>query len=70
MKNQYVSHDMRYIDHDGRHEAQLVTAGVNDPAPNTYSIYCSVVLLRSLCLVEFLDELNDLEVLRGTDVRN
>ena len=56
------------VKHDGRHKARLVAGGhlTDDPIE---SVYSSVVSLRSLRLVIFLAELNQLE-LWGADVGN
>ena len=56
------------VKHDGRHKARLVAGGhlTDDPIE---SVYSSVVSLRSLRLVIFLAELNQLD-LWGADVGN
>ena len=56
------------VKHDGRHKARLVAGGhlTDDPIE---SVYSSVVSLRSLRIVIFLAELNQLE-LWGADVGN
>ena len=56
------------VKHDGRHKSRLVAGGhlTDDPID---SVYSGVVSLRSLRLVVFLAELNNLE-LWGADVGN
>ena len=56
------------VKHDGRHKARLVAGGhlTDEPAE---SVYSSVVSLRSLRIVSFLSELNQLE-LWGADIGN
>ena len=56
------------VKHDGRHKARLVAGGhlTDDPVD---SVYSGVVSLRSLRLVIFLAELNNL-ILWGADVGN
>ena len=56
------------VKHDGRHKARLVAGGHLTPDP-VEDVYSGVVSLRSLCLVAFLAELNDLE-LWGADIGN
>ena len=52
------------VKHDGRHKARLVAGGHLTPPPAT-SVYSGVVSLRSLRLVIFLAELNDLQLWGG-----
>ena len=54
--------------HDGRHKARLVADGHLTEVP-LGSVYSSVVSLRSIRIVTFLAELNELE-LWGTDIGN
>ena len=54
--------------HDGRHKARLVADGHLTDTPID-SVYSGVVSLRSLRIVIFMAELNDLE-LYGADVSN
>ena len=54
------------VKHDGRHKAQLVASGNVTQAP-LESVCSGVVSLRSVRIVAFLAELNDLE-LWGTDI--
>ena len=56
------------VKHNGRHKARLVADGhlTNNPID---SVYSGVVTLRSLCIVIFLAELNQLEAW-GADVGN
>ena len=56
------------VKHDGRHKARLVADGHLTDTPLD-SVYSGVVSLRSLRIVIFLAELNDLE-LYGADVSN
>ena len=56
------------IKHDGRHKARLVADGHLTEIP-VDTVYSSVVSLRSLRLVTFLNELNQLE-LWGADIGN
>ena len=56
------------IKHDGRHKSRLVAGGHMTDVPLD-SVYSGVVSLRSLRIVIFLSELNDLE-LWGTDIGN
>jgi len=56
------------VKHDGRHRARLVADGHLTDTPID-SVYSGVVSLRSLRIVIFLAELNDLE-LYGADVSN
>ncbi|MEE4662268.1 MAG: reverse transcriptase domain-containing protein, partial [Halieaceae bacterium] len=56
------------VKHDGRHKARLVAAG-NLTAEPVESVYSGVVSLRSLRLIAFLAELNQLE-LWGADIGN
>ena len=56
------------VKHDGRHKARLVADGHLTETPLD-SVYSGVVSLRSLRIVLFLAELNDLE-LYGADVSN
>ena len=49
------------VKHDGRHKARLVAGGYLTPDP-IESIYSGVVSIRSLRLVIFLAQLNNLEV--------
>jgi hypothetical protein len=56
------------VKHDGRHKARLVADGHLTEAP-VEDVYSGVVSLRSLRLVIFLAELNDLE-LWGADIGN
>ena len=61
----HMVYDMK---HDGRHKARLVADGHLTEVPLA-SVYSSVVSLRSIRIVTFLAELNELE-LWGTDVGN
>ena len=56
------------VEHDGRHKARLVAGGHLTPDP-IESIYSGIVSIRSLRLVIFLAELNNLEVW-GADIGN
>jgi hypothetical protein len=56
------------VKHDGRHKARLVADGHLTQLP-TETVYSSVVSLRSLRIVTFLNELNKLE-LWGADIGN
>jgi hypothetical protein len=55
-----MCHFIYDVKHDGRHKAQLVAGGHLMEVP-TDSVYSGVVLLRSLRLVIFLAELNEME---------
>jgi hypothetical protein len=56
------------VKHDGRHKARLVAGGHLTDVP-LESVYSGVVSLRSLRLVIFLAELNDLKIY-GADIGN
>jgi hypothetical protein len=56
------------VKHDGRHKARLVADGHLTSVP-VETVYSSVVSLRSLRIVTFLNELNKLE-LWGADIGN
>ncbi len=56
------------VKHDGRHKARLVAGGHLTGEP-VESVYSSVVSLRSLRIVTFLNEMNKLE-LWGADIGN
>ena len=56
------------VKHDGRHKSRLVDDGHVTGEP-IESVYSSVVSLRSLRIVSFLNELNNLE-LWGADIGN
>ena len=56
------------VKHDGRHKARLVADGHLTGAPSE-SVYSSVVSLRSLRLISYLNECNKLE-LWGADIGN
>ena len=61
-------HFVYAVKHDGRFKARLVTDGHLTKEP-VESIYSGVVSLRSLRMVVFLSQLNDLEIWRA-DVGN
>ena len=65
---QITVHMVYNVKHDGHHKARLV-AGGHLTGPPLESIYSGVVLLRSLRIVIFLAELNDLK-LWEVDIRN
>ena len=54
-------HFVYAVKHDGRFKARLVADGHLDKEP-VESIYSGVVSLRSLRMVVFLSQLNDLEI--------
>ncbi len=56
------------VKYDGRHKARLVADGHLTQLP-VESVYSSVVSLRSLRIVTFLNELNHLQ-LWGADIGN
>ena len=61
-------HFVYAVEHDGRFKARLVADGHLTKEP-VESIYSGVVSLRSLRMVDFLSQLNDLEIW-GADVGN
>jgi hypothetical protein len=61
-------HTVYDVKHDGRHKARMVAGGHLTPVPNE-SVYSGVVSLRSLRIVIFLAELNNLK-LWGADIGN
>ena len=66
--NRVSGHFVYDMKQDGRHKARYVAGGHLTPV-QLESVYSSVVSLRSVRLVTFLAELNDLK-LRGTDIGN
>ena len=56
------------VKYDRRHKTRLVAGGYLT-GPPLESVYSGVVLLRSLRIVIFLAELNNLKIL-GTDIGN
>ena len=63
-----IVHFVYAVKHDGRFKARLVVDGQLTEEP-VESIYSGVVSLRSLRMVAFLSQLNDLEIW-GADVGN
>jgi len=61
-------HIVYAVKHDGRHKARLVAGGCLTETP-VNSVHSSVVSLRSIRLLTFVAELNDLEVW-ATDIGN